>query len=66
MTSPSFIIDCDDCVMKGTSACRDCLVTYLCEDAGEGGLVIDAAEARAVRMLSRAGLTPALLHRRAG
>jgi hypothetical protein len=66
MTSTSLTIDCDDCVMRHTDACRDCIVTYLCDDASDGGLVIDAAEARAVRMLSRAGLTPGLRHRRAG
>jgi len=66
MTSHSLIIDCDSCIMRDTSACADCIVTHLCDDTHEGGLVIDAAEARAVRMLTRAGLAPALLHRRAG
>jgi hypothetical protein len=66
MTGSSLIIDCDECVMQGTETCRDCIVTYLCEDAHDGGLVIDAAEARAVRMLTRAGLSPALRHRRVG
>jgi hypothetical protein len=63
--APTLTIDCDDCVMQGTDACRDCIVTFLCEDSG-GGVVIDAVEARAVTMLARAGLTPALRHRRAG
>ena len=64
MTSTSLTIDCDDCRMHGTNACRDCIVTFLCDDAG-GALVIDASEARAVTMLARAGLTPGLRHQRA-
>ncbi|MEA2716009.1 MAG: hypothetical protein QOI99_326, partial [Actinomycetota bacterium] len=23
-------ISCDDCVMQGTSACDDCVVTFIC------------------------------------
>ncbi len=64
MTAPSLTISCHDCTMQHTAACDDCVVTFLCDrDLGEG-LVIDAAEARAVRMLSRAGLTPGLRHAR--
>jgi hypothetical protein len=66
MTTSSLIIDCDVCVMRHTDACADCLVTFLCDDDREGALVIDAAEARAARMLGRAGLAPLLRHRRAG
>jgi len=56
-------ISCDDCSMQGTSACEDCVVTFICGREPEDALVIDAAEARAVRMLSRAGLIPELRHR---
>ena len=30
----SLTIDCDECRMQGTSACADCVVTFLC-DTGE-------------------------------
>ena len=54
------IISCDDCVMQGTSACEDCVVTFICNrDAGEA-VVIDVADARAVRLLGEAGLVPRL------
>ena len=67
MTSPTLIIDCDTCTMRHTEACDDCLVTYLLDDdRTRSGLVIDAAEARAARLLTRAGLAPELRHRRAG
>jgi hypothetical protein len=67
MTSAPLIIDCDSCTMRHTDACDDCLVTHLlAEDRAPTGLVIDAAEARAARLLNRAGLAPALRHRRAG
>jgi len=59
-------IDCDDCAMQGTSACDDCVVTFLCaSDAGP--VVVDFAEARALRLLGDAGLAPRLRHiRRTG
>lgn len=57
-------ISCDDCVAQGTPVCGDCVVTFLCErDPGEA-VVIDVAEARALRLLERGGLAPALRHRR--
>jgi hypothetical protein len=60
-------IDCDDCAMQGTDCCADCLVTFLCSrEAGEE-VVVDVAEARALRILSEAGLLPASRHvRRTG
>jgi hypothetical protein len=59
-------IDCDECVMRRTSACRDCVVTFLCDLDDERAVVIDADEARALHLLSSAGLVPALRHHRAG
>lgn len=57
-------IDCDDCTMQHTTACDDCVVSFVCGREPHEALVIDAAEARAVRMLAAAGLVPALRHRR--
>ncbi|GAC1359260.1 MAG: hypothetical protein NVSMB4_18270 [Acidimicrobiales bacterium] len=50
--------------MHETSACADCIVTFLCERDPNDGIVIDAAEARAVRLLGAAGLAPKLRHAR--
>ena len=58
-------IDCDDCVMEGTSACDDCIVTFLCTRDRGGAVVIDVQEVRALRLLQQGGLAPALRHRRA-
>ena len=55
-------IDCDDCVMQGTAACDECVVTAICGRQPDDALVIDAAEARAVRLLGRSGLVPLLRH----
>ena len=64
MTTAPLVIDCATCVMRRTAACADCLVTFLCdEDERPGAIVIDAAEARAVTLLTRAGLAPAVKHR---
>ncbi|GAC1316736.1 MAG: hypothetical protein NVSMB12_13880 [Acidimicrobiales bacterium] len=48
--------------MQHTDACADCIVTFLCGREPGEGIVIDAAEARAVRLLNRAGLAPELRH----
>jgi hypothetical protein len=56
-------ISCDTCLMQETDACEDCVVTYLCERDPDQAVVIDAAEARAVRLLQGAGLVPALRYR---
>jgi hypothetical protein len=55
-------IDCEECAMEGTSACDDCLVTFLCGQSSDGVVVVDLAEARAIRLLQRGGLAPALRH----
>jgi hypothetical protein len=52
------IISCDDCVMQHTSTCDDCVVTFICNREPEEAVVIDVAEARAVRLLGDAGLVP--------
>ncbi len=53
-------ISCDDCVMQDTAACEDCVVTFICGREPGEAVVIDAAEARAVRLLGEAGLVPPL------
>jgi hypothetical protein len=57
-------ISCDECVMEGTSACRDCVVTFLCDREPGDAVIIDVVEARALRLLEQGGLVPALRHRR--
>ena len=56
-------IDCDECRMQHTDACADCVVTFIVGRAPGDAVVIDVAEERAVRLLSGAGLVPALRHR---
>ena len=54
------VIDCEECVMNGTSACEDCMVTFLVgRDRGEA-VVFDADEERDLRLLQREGLVPKL------
>jgi hypothetical protein len=57
-------ISCDECVMEGTSACSDCVVTFLCDREPDDAVIIDVVEARALRLLEEGGLAPALRHRR--
>jgi hypothetical protein len=60
-------IDCDECAMQGTSACADCVVTFICSREPGEAVVVEVAEERALRLLSGAGLLPALRHvRRTG
>jgi hypothetical protein len=57
-------INCDDCVMQHTTACDDCVVSFIVDRQPGDAIVFDAEEERAVRMLANAGLVPALRHRR--
>lgn len=57
-------INCDECVMQHTSACDDCVVSFIVGRRPGGAVVIDVEEERAVRMLSDAGLVPELRHQR--
>lgn len=56
-------ISCGDCTMLDTLACEGCVVNVICDRQPGEAVVIDAAEARAVRMLGRSGLLPPLRHR---
>jgi hypothetical protein len=53
-------IDCDCCQLQGTTACDDCVVSFLLGRESDDAVVIDVDEARAMRMLERAGLVPTL------
>jgi hypothetical protein len=53
-------IDCDCCALRASAACDDCVVSFLLGREDDDAVVIDADEARAMRMLGRAGLVPAL------
>ena len=55
-------ITCSDCEMQGTSVCEDCVVSFIIDREPDDALVIDASEARAVRLLASAGLLPGLRH----
>ncbi len=55
-------IDCDGCVMQGTDACDDCVVTFICGREPEDEVVFERAEELALRTLGRGGLVPPLRH----
>ncbi|MGO8875136.1 MAG: hypothetical protein ACLQNG_05145 [Acidimicrobiales bacterium] len=73
-------ISCDECCLEGTAACNDCVLSFLlCDDLvrdspvelvarpSNGAVIVDAAEARAMRLLHSAGLVPTLrFERRVG
>ena len=58
---PHLTISCDDCRMQDTPACKDCVVSVICE-SDAGAVVADIAELRALRLLGRTGLVPPLRH----
>jgi hypothetical protein len=58
------VIDCDQCVMQGTDACTDCVVTYICSREPGDAVVVDVQEFRALRLLADSGLVPELRHQR--
>ena len=51
-------IDCADCALQGTSACRGCLVSFVLDREPGDAVVIDVDEARALRVLTKVGLVP--------
>jgi hypothetical protein len=65
------VIDCDECTMQHTTACDDCIVTFLCGPALRpmpqpvGAVEVRADELAALRRMHEAGLVPRLRHRRA-
>ena len=56
------VIDCATCVGPSFDACDDCVVTYLLGRQPDDAVVIDVAEARALRLLADADLVPGLRH----
>lgn len=60
--STNLTISCDDCAMQHSDHCQDCIVTFLCPVDDVAALVIEPGEARALRLLSSAGLAPELRH----
>jgi hypothetical protein len=52
-------VDCDSCVVRGPSACGDCLVTVLL-GAPPAGVRIDTEEQAALDVLAAAGVVPPL------
>jgi hypothetical protein len=55
-------ISCEDCRVQATSACADCVVTFLCNREPGDAIVIDVTEQRALRLLQQAGMVPPLRH----
>lgn len=53
----SMLIDCDTCLMRETTTCRDCVVMVL---FSEGPLELDGVEQAAIDTLADAGLVPRL------
>jgi hypothetical protein len=62
------VISCEECVMRMTNHCHDCMVTFLCElEMGPTReLRLSGEEADAIALLVRAGLVPALRFSLAG
>ena len=57
-------ISCDDCVMRASDACADCVVTFICDRDPGDAVIIDRGEERALRLLIGTGLVPELRHQR--
>jgi hypothetical protein len=62
MAKEPLTIDCGDCVMTGTTACDDCVVSFIVKRDPGDAVVVDADEERALRSLSAGGLVPRLRH----
>jgi hypothetical protein len=60
----AFTIDCADCEHRHTPVCDDCVVSFIVGREPDDAVVVDADEARAVRLLEQAGLVPGVRHSR--
>ena len=49
---------------RGTAVCDDCVVSFIVGRQPDDAVVVDADEARAVRLLEQAGLVPGVRHSR--
>ena len=58
----SFTVDCAVCAHRDTPVCDDCVVSFIVGRESDDALVVDADEARAVRLLAHAGLVPGVRH----
>lgn len=70
MNGHGLTISCDECSMRHTPACDDCVVTFLLSDerdeSGHDVMVLDLDQARVVKLLGKAGLVPDLKYHVAG
>ena len=60
----AFTIDCAECAHRHSSVCDDCVVSFIVDRHPDDAIVVDADEARAVRLLEQAGLVPGVRHTR--
>jgi hypothetical protein len=61
-TPPPLRISCTDCSLEHTSACDDCVVTFILRREPDDAVVVDVEELRAIRALGAGGLVPRLRH----
>ena len=55
-------VSCNECQFDGTETCKDCVVSYLLGRGPDDAIIFDSSTARAVRLLTGAGLVPELRH----
>ena len=53
------LIDCNECQMQYTDACRDCVVTHVLRDLA-GPIELDSDQAEALEILADVGLVSPL------
>ena len=64
MEHSTLVISCDECALDRTTACADCVVSFVLDHEPGDAIIIDAAEERAVRLLAGGGLIPGIRHTR--
>jgi hypothetical protein len=53
-------IDCTECMMQGTAACRDCVVSHILVADFATPIELDVARTDAIGALVKGGLVPTL------
>lgn len=58
----SLTIDCETCSLQHSSACSECVVSFIVSREPQEAVVVDVNEFAAMRRLQSAGLLPDLRH----
>ena len=58
MEQSALVMSCDECALDRTTACADCVVSFVLDHEPGDAIIIDTAEEPGGRLLAGGGLIP--------